>query len=272
MTQARRKCWLSWSSGKDACYALHVLRDDPTVEVVGLMTSVNQSANRVAMHAVRAALLQEQADAAGLPLYQIQLPFPCTNEAYEAAMRGAVAAAKAADVEVIAFGDIFLEDVKRYREEKMADTGIDTMFPLWGRDTSQLARDIIDAGVQAVLTCIDPKRLPASFAGRTFDEQLLQDLPDGVDPCGENGEFHTFVTAAPRALRKTIAVHAGRDPRLVVERGGFVFHDIVPLGVALHEAAAEAAAARSEAAAADAAAAAVAEEEGSQCPVCTSHE
>jgi len=186
---------------------------------------------------------------------------------YETAMRGALEAAKEAGVAAVAFGDLFLRDVRSYREAKMAGTGIGTLFPLWGSDTARLAREIVASGIEAIVTCVDPKKLPASFAGRAYDRQFLEDLPAGVDPCGENGEFHTFVHAAPRLFDRRIDVHTVHDPRLRVVRGGFVYYDVVPSDVALDDAAAEAEKAQREAAAADAAAAAVAAAEGEQCPV-----
>ncbi|GBF95232.1 hypothetical protein Rsub_07947 [Raphidocelis subcapitata] len=261
----RRRCWLSWSSGKDCCYALKVLREDPSVAVVGLMTSINESADRVAMHGVRARLLQEQADAVGLPVYQIQLPSPCSNEDYEVAMRGALEAAKEAGVEVVAFGDIHLADVRAYREERMAGTGIDTLFPLWGRDTAELARAIINAGIEAILTCVDATKLPPHFAGRRFDAQLLADLPPGVDPCGEGGEFHTLVVSAAGLFDRPLDVLDVLDPRLRVRRGNFVFMDVVPADVDPEDAARDAEKARREAAAADAAAEAAAAAEPAAC-------
>ena len=277
----RRRVWLSWSSGKDAAMALIALRRDPGVEVVGLMTTLNEAAGRVAMHGVRAQLLREQAAAAGLPLHEIPLPFPCSNEAYEAAMTRALAAARAAGVEAVAFGDIHLADVRAYREERMRGTGLGVLFPLWGRDTKQLAAEVVAAGVEAILVCVDPKRLPEAFAGRRLDAALLKELRQmaGVDPCGENGEFHTLVVAGPAELfpgGARLAVRGNNgdddgaaepDARLRVRRGGFVYYDVVPSGVPLDEALADAARARDEAAAADAAAAAAAAAEADACPI-----
>lgn len=220
------KTLLAWSSGKDSAYSLHVLRQQ-NVEVVGLLTTLNETHDRVAMHAVRRSLLLAQADAAGLPVTIVPIPSPCPNEVYEAAMAQALATARAAGVEAVAFGDLFLEDIRRYREERMAGTGLVPLFPLWGRPTRALAEEMLASGLEARLTCIDPRVLPASFAGRSFDHGLLRDLPPGVDPCGENGEFHTFAFAGPM-FRAPIAIRGGE----VVARDGFVFADLLPLASA----------------------------------------
>lgn len=216
------KAWLSWSSGKDSAWALHMLRRDPELEVVGLLTTVNQHFGRVAMHAVRTELLRAQADAAGLPLLEVGIPFPCSNEQYEAAMSTAVESARAQGVTVMAFGDLFLEDIRAYRLEKLAGTGLRPCFPLWGLPTDALAQSMLDGGLQARLTCVDPRQLPAKFAGRAFDAALLRELPGGVDPCGERGEFHTFAHAGPM-FRWPVPLAAGE----VVERDGFVFADFM---------------------------------------------
>jgi len=197
------------------------LRQERDVEVAGLLTTLNAAFDRVAMHSTRRALLEAQAAAAGLPLFSVPLPWPCTNEQYEAAMRIACDGALARGVEAIAFGDLFLEDIRRYREEKLAGTGLKPLFPVWGLDTRALAEEMITGGLRARLVCVDPKKLPAEFAGREFDEELLRDLPVGVDPCGENGEFHTAVYAGPM-FREPIAIESGE----VVERDGFVFADV----------------------------------------------
>lgn len=194
------------------------------VEVVGLLTTLNQEFDRVAMHAVRSSLLRAQADAAGLPLIAAPLPWPCSNEDYERIMTTALAQAREEfDISHVAFGDLFLEDVRAYRVSRMEGTGIGTLFPLWGIPTNRLSREMIDGGLEAYLTCVDPRRLPKSFAGRRFDASLLADLPDGVDPCGENGEFHSFACAGPM-FHAPIDVAAGE----VVERDGFVFADLLP--------------------------------------------
>jgi uncharacterized protein (TIGR00290 family) len=216
------KAWLSWSSGKDSAWTLHVLRTHGEVEVVGLLTTLNGTAGRVAMHAVREELLDAQAEAAGLPLIKVVLPqHPCSNEQYEQLMREAIARAQAEGITRMAFGDLFLEDVRRYRETMLAGTGIQPLFPLWGQHTAQLADRMVAAGLRAHLTCVDPKQLSPVFAGRTFDEWLLEDLPEGVDPCGERGEFHTFAHAGPM-FKEPIPIVPGE----IVNRDGFVFADI----------------------------------------------
>jgi uncharacterized protein (TIGR00290 family) len=220
---SRPKALLSWSSGKDAAWALHVLRQAGDVEVVGLLTTINAAFDRVAMHGVREALLEAQAVAAGLPLWKVPLPWPCPNEAYEALMATACARAVAEGVEVMAFGDLFLEDVRDYRVQKLAGTGLRPIFPIWSPDTTSLARDMVAAGLKATLVCVDPRALEASFAGRGFDAALLADLPPSVDPCGERGEFHTFAWDGPM-FRHPVPVRRGK----VVERDGFTFADLVP--------------------------------------------
>lgn len=214
---------LAWSSGKDSAWTLHALRRDPRFTVVGLLTTVNAAHDRVAMHAVRRRLLEAQAVAAGLPLRVAEIPYPCPNETYEAVMAEAVTALKADGVEAMAFGDLFLEDVRRYRERQMSGTGLELVFPLWGRPTGELAIEMIEGGLRARLTCVDPRALPASFAGRGFDRALLRDLPSVVDPCGENGEFHTFAWDGPMFARPVRV-----EPGEVVERDGFVFADLIP--------------------------------------------
>jgi uncharacterized protein (TIGR00290 family) len=219
----RPRLLLSWSSGKDSAWTLHRLRKQNAVDIVGLVTTVNAAFDRVAMHGVRAELLEAQAAAAGAPLWRVDLPWPCPNAEYEARMRALIERARAARVTHMAFGDLFLEDVRAYREHQLAGTGITPLFPLWGLGTAQLARDMCAGGLRATLTCVDPKQLPARFAGRAFDQQLLAELPPGVDPCGERGEFHSFCHAGPM-FRQPISVATGE----VVERDGFVFADLVP--------------------------------------------
>jgi uncharacterized protein (TIGR00290 family) len=214
---------LAWSSGKDSAWALHVLRQQGEVEVVGLLTTLNEAFGRVAMHAVRAQLLRAQAAAAGLPLTTVSLPWPCSNAEYEARMNDAMAEARMRGISVVAFGDLFLEDIRRYREERLAGTGLRPIFPLWGEPTAALARRMIEGGLRARLTCVDPRKLPAAFAGRDFDAALLADLPPAVDPCGENGEFHSFAYAGPM-FERPVPIHGGE----VVERDGFVFADLLP--------------------------------------------
>ena len=219
---ARPKALLCWSSGKDSAWTLHVLRQRADVDVVGLLTTVNRAYERVAMHAVRLALLQAQADAVGLPLWQVPIPSPCSNQDYEAAMGKAVQETLDAGITMMAFGDLFLEDVRRYRERQLAGTGLTPVFPIWGVPTDALARDMVAAGLRARLTCVDPKQLPASFAGREFDAALLGDLPASADPCGERGEFHTFAYDGPM-FRHPVPVQTGE----IVERDGFVFADLL---------------------------------------------
>lgn len=219
----RPRALLSWSSGKDAAWALHVLRQAGEVEVVGLLTTTNAAFDRVAMHGVRETLLEAQAEAAGLLLWKVPLPWPCPNEAYEALMAKACAQAVTDGIEVMAFGDLFLEDVRDYRIQKLEGTGLKPIFPIWNPDTATLARDMVAAGLKATLACVDPRVLDASFAGRDFDATLLTELPPSVDPCGERGEFHTFVWDGPM-FRHPIPVRRGE----VVERDGFVFADLVP--------------------------------------------
>jgi len=214
---------LAWSTGKDSAWTLHVLRQAGDVEVVGLLTTVNAAFDRVAMHAVRRQLLEAQAEAAGLPLVIVPIPWPCPNAAYEAAFSAALTRAQQEmGITHIAFGDLFLEDVRAYRERQLEGTGLTPMFPLWGRPTRALAEEMVAGGLRAILTCIDPRRLPASFVGRTFDAQLLADLPGEVDPCGEAGEFHTFAYAGPMFSAPLVPV-VGE----IVEREGFVFADVV---------------------------------------------
>ncbi len=217
----RTKILLSWSSGKDSAWSLHVLRHHPEFEVVGLMTTVNQAYQRVAMHAVRLELLEAQAAAVNVPLWTIPIPYPCSNQDYESAMAVAMAKAKREGICGIAFGDLFLEDIRRYREEKLRDTGISPLFPIWGIPTKQLAREMVGAGLRARLTCVDPKQLSASFVGREFDVALLDELPAGVDPCGERGEFHTFAYDGPM-FREPVKIQLGET----AERDGFVFADL----------------------------------------------
>ena len=215
------KILVSWSSGKDSAWMLHVLRSEGIGEPGALLTTVNESANRVAMHAVRTDVLQAQADAVGLPLITVNSPYPCPNDVYEARMAATIANAKAEGFTHVAFGDLFLEDVRRYREERMKGTGLTPIFPLWLRPTETLARDMLEGGLDAYLTCVDPRVVAESLAGRRFDARLLSDLPSGVDPCGEHGEFHTCAVAGPM-FSKRIEVRVGET----VQRDGFVFADL----------------------------------------------
>jgi uncharacterized protein (TIGR00290 family) len=215
------KILVSWSSGKDSAWTLHTIRSERIGTPAALLTTVNEAAERVAMHAVRIEVLQAQAAAAGLPLIVVRIPSPCSNEIYEERMAEACRAAVADGFTHVAFGDLFLEDVRRYREERLAGSGLTPMFPLWARPTGALAREMIAGGLRARVTCVDPRVLAPEFAGRTFDESLLRDLPPSVDPCGERGEFHTCVTAGPM-FSSPLAV----EPGITVQRDGFVFADV----------------------------------------------
>jgi len=217
-----KRILLSWSSGKDSAWCLHVLRSSGEYEITGLLTTFNAAVDRVAMHAVRRELVERQALACGIPLWPVQLPWPCSNEHYETLMAEACRSAVSNRIEGIAFGDLFLEDVRAYREKQLRGTGLEPIFPLWGRPTQELARTIIRSGVRAKLTCIDTKQLAAEFAGREFDEDLLAALPAGIDPCGEKGEFHSFVYAGPM-FKQEIPVALGEQ----VERDQFVFADLI---------------------------------------------
>src|SRR5215813_4813936 len=222
MNVARKRVLLSWSSGKDSAWALHMLRRRSDVDVVGLLTTINERFNRVAMHAVRTDLLRRQAESAGLPLRLISLPFPCGNEVYEERMQTAIGAAQADGIEGVAFGDLFLADVRHYRERMMEGTGIAPLFPLWGRPTAELAREMTGGGLRARITCIDPRRMPASLAGKEYNGDFLGALPDGVDPCGENGEFHSFAFDGPM-FNRPVEFAIGET----VERDGFIFTDLL---------------------------------------------
>ncbi len=215
---------LSWSGGKDSALALRALRAEG-VEPATLLTTVTERYARVSMHGVRSSLLRRQAAAAGLPLVEIRIPTPCTDDAYERRMAAAFASDELAPVEEVAFGDLFLEEIRAYRERRLADAGKSARFPVWGSETTALAERFLADGFRAIVVCVDPKALDASFAGRDYDERLLAELPAGVDPCGENGEFHTFVTAGP-VFERPIACRRGE----VVERDGFVFCDLLDDG------------------------------------------
>ncbi|HME31579.1 MAG TPA: hypothetical protein VKG65_02390 [Terriglobales bacterium] len=212
---------VSWSSGKDSAWALHLLQQSEEYKIVGLLTTLNSVFDRVAMHSTRREVLEAQAAAAGLPLQVIPLPWPCSNREYEAAMQRACDAAIASGVEAIAFGDLFLEDLRRYREDCLRCTGLTPLFPIWGLETRGLLREMIASGVKARIVCVDPKKMPGEFAGRDLDEAFLRELPAGMDPCGENGEFHTCVYDGPMS-REAIPIESGE----VVEREGFVFADV----------------------------------------------
>jgi uncharacterized protein (TIGR00290 family) len=218
------KILVSWSTGKDSAWMLHVLQRQHPGAAAALLTTTNEAFDRVAMHAVRRQLLEQQAAATGLPLHVVPLPWPCSNEEYERRMGSAVRRFVEAGFTHAAFGDLFLEDVRRYREERLAGSGLTPLFPLWRtKSTIELAREMVEGGLSARLTCVDPRRLDRSFAGRTFDAAFLDALPAEVDPCGENGEFHSFATQGPM-FRAPVAVTPGE----VVERDGFVFADLQP--------------------------------------------
>lgn len=225
-TQGPPKAWLAWSSGKDSAWALHTVRQSGEFDVTALLTTVNRTHERVAMHAVREILLEMQAAETGLPLVKVPIPSLCSNEIYEQAMSVAMAQARAQGVRHIIFGDLFLEDIRVYRENKLAACGMTPIFPLWGRHTRRLAEEMLAGGLSAHLTCVDPCKLDRTFAGRWFDRALLGALPRHVDPCGENGEFHTFASAGPM-FRQAIPLTLGE----VVERDGFVFADLLPQAV-----------------------------------------
>jgi uncharacterized protein (TIGR00290 family) len=218
----RPKALVSWSSGKDSAFALHEVRRAGELDVVGLVTTVNREFDRVAMHAVRVELLRRQAAAVGLPVTAVELAWPCSNAEYEAAIGGALRRARDGGVTHVVFGDLFLADIRAYREAQLAPLGLVPVFPLWQRDTRALAHAMIDGGLTARLTCVDPRALDRRFAGRAFDRALLAELPAAVDPCGENGEFHTFVTGGPM-FAHPIEITPGE----IVERDGFVFADLI---------------------------------------------
>lgn len=216
----KKRILLSWSSGKDSAWALQVLRRDPTIEICGLLTTLNTEFDRVAMHGVRRTVLEAQAAAAGLPLWIVPLPWPCPNEVYEQRMAETCGRAVKEGIEAIAFGDLFLEDVRAYRERNLAPTGLDPLFPLWKIPTDILAREMIAGGLRARISCVDTEKLPASFAGREFDQDLLRELPDGIDPCAERGEFHTCVYAGPM-FQTPLPLQSGE----IVTRDRFAFAD-----------------------------------------------
>jgi uncharacterized protein (TIGR00290 family) len=212
---------LSWSGGKDSSLALWTMREEG-VEPAALLTTLTEDYDRISMHAVRRELLEAQAAAVGVPLVEVLIPAACVNEVYEERMSAALESPALAEVEEFAFADLFLEDIRAYREERLAAVGRRASFPIWGRETGPLAERFVEAGFEATLVCVDPKQLDASFCGRAFDADLLRDLPDGVDPCGENGEFHTFVSAGP-IFSAPVPIRHGET----VERDGFVFHDLL---------------------------------------------
>lgn len=215
---------MSWSSGKDSAWALQTLLNNADVEVVGLFSTLNAEYDRVAMHGVRRALLERQASRIGLPLEVIEIPNPCPNEEYERLMSAFVEDVKQRGIDCFAFGDLFLEDVRRYREKNLEGTGIQALFPIWGLDTKALSRQMVKAGIKTVLTCVDTDQFPGEYVGRHYDDTLLGSLPETVDPCGENGEFHSFVFDAP-FFDSPIDIEVGE----VIQRGQFVFADVRPV-------------------------------------------
>jgi uncharacterized protein (TIGR00290 family) len=217
------KVILSWSSGKDSAWTLHLLRQQPNIQIAALLTTFNSQANRVAMHAVRRALVEMQAERAGIPLWAVELPWPCSNLEYEDRMRAACQRATAEGITAVAFGDLFLQDVRDYRVRQLQGSGLEPLFPVWQIPTQELSQEMIAAGVKAKITCVDPGKLAKSFVGQDYDSRWLETLPAGIDPCGENGEFHTFVYDAP-VFSSPLAVRTGE----VVERDGFVFADVLP--------------------------------------------
>jgi len=224
MSDNKQRILLSWSSGKDSAWSLHVLRQRAEVEVVGLLTTFDKLADRVAMHAVRRQLAELQAQATGLPLLPVELPWPCPNDAYESAMQCALQnAVKELDIQAVAFGDLFLADIRSYREKQMSEWHLEPLFPIWNMPTIELSREMVDNGLKAILTCVDPNQCSRDFVGRQYDLALLDQLPDHVDPCGENGEFHTFAFDGPM-FDAPIDVIVGK----IVERDGFVFADLAP--------------------------------------------
>jgi uncharacterized protein (TIGR00290 family) len=223
-----KRVLLSWSSGKDSAWTLHVLRHDPTIELCGLLTTLNMEFDRVAMHGTRRTVLEAQAAAAGLPLWVVPLPWPCPNEIYEQRMAEACQRAITEKIDAVAFGDLFLTEVRAYREHQLAPTGLEPIFPLWEIPTDALAREMIDGGLRARLSCVDTEQLSAEFAGREFDADLLRDLPPEADPCGERGEFHTCVYAGPM-FSEPIPIETGE----IVTRERFVFADFQCMGANL---------------------------------------
>lgn len=219
---ARKKTILCWSSGKDSAWALHVLRQQANVEVAGLLTTINEKYQRIAMHAVRVELLQCQANAVGLPLQIVPLPDKCSHAEYQAIMKECVEENRNREIQYMAFADMFLADIREYREKQLSGSDVTPLFPLWGTPTNQLASEMLSAGLRARITCVDPKKIPSHFAGSEFNQAFLDAIPESVDPCGENGEFHTFVFNGPM-FDKSVPVSAGET----VERNGFVFADLL---------------------------------------------
>jgi uncharacterized protein (TIGR00290 family) len=223
-----KKVLVSWSSGKDSAWALHVLKQQAEYEIVGVVTTINSAFDRVAMHGTRRELVEMQAEAAGLPLIKVPLPWPCSNLDYESAMKKLCQEALEAGVSAIAFGDLFLADIRAYREAQLKGTALEPLFPIWQIPTDKLARQMIAGGLRARLVCVDPKQLDPGFAGRDFDLKLLEELPRGVDPCGENGEFHSFVYAGPM-FQRDLPIATGEK----VQRDGFCYCDVLAAAASL---------------------------------------
>ena len=219
----KMKTLLSWSSGKDSAWALHVLQQRDDIDIVGLFCTINRKFERAAMHAVRVELIERQAASAGFPVQFIELPDQCSDAEYRTIMKKFIDQVQLEGIEGIAFGDLFLEDIRRYRETNLADTGIKPIFPIWGLETESLSRDMVKSGLRAIITSIDPRQLDPKFVGRTYDQTFLEQLPETADPCGENGEFHSFAFAGPM-FKEPIDVCVGET----VSRGGFVFADLLP--------------------------------------------
>jgi uncharacterized protein (TIGR00290 family) len=217
-----KRTLLSWSSGKDSAWSLHILLHQPDIEIVGLFSTVNKKFERVAMHAVRTELLYQQAISLDLPIEIIPIPYPCSNVQYEAAMNGFIKKAKQSKIECFAFGDLFLKDVRKYREDNLAGTGITPIFPIWGKNTTILSKEMIDNGLKSIITCVNPKQLSPDFAGKEYDGSFLEQIPENVDPCGERGEFHSFVYGGPM-FKNEIKIQIGET----ISRDGFVFTDIL---------------------------------------------
>ena len=223
-----KRVLISWSSGKDCAWSLHLLRQQPDIEVVGLLTTINAEFDRVAMHGTRRSILEAQAESVGLPLWQIPLPWPCSNEIYEQRMSQACGRAISEGITAIAFGDLFLQDIRSYREARLKPTGLEPLFPLWGIPTGELAQQMIAGGLHARVVCVDSRQLDSAFAGRDFDAEFLADLPSSVDPCGENGEFHTCVYDGP-IFSYPIPLESGDT----ISRNGFIYTDLAMIGPAL---------------------------------------
>ena len=219
----KKRTLLSWSSGKDIAWALYVLRQQSEIDIVGLFTTVNQEFKRVAMHAVRNELVQQQAESVGLPIQLIPIPYPCTNAKYDTIMAAFIAQVKKQGIDCIAFGDLYLEDIRKYREKNLEGTGITPIFPLWGKDTEMLSKEMVKHGLRAIVTCIDPKIMPSALAGKEYNALFLELVPASVDPCGENGEFHSFAFDGPM-FKSAINIEVGET----VSRDGLLFTDVLP--------------------------------------------